>query len=93
MSTVTITLDNSANSDVNNPPGSKQWVGGSDHGLGILVDKVDGADVVTYTIDASLTFLLSWYYDSAWQSGANLVPLDGISFKDKDVYKLPKLKL
>ena len=93
MSTVTITLDNTANSVDNNPPGSKQWVGGTDHGLGIEVDKTVPGDVVQYTIDSSLTFLLTWYYDSAWNSGANIVPKDGVSFKDSEVYVLPKLKL
>ena len=63
MPTVTITLDNTANSVDNNPPGSKQWVGGSDRGLGILVDKIAPVDVVQYTFDSAVTSLLTWYYD------------------------------
>ena len=73
MATITIILDNSLNSPDNNPPGFKEWVGGADvHGApGILVDKTDTE--LSYTIDASLPFLLTWYYDGyEWNSGANI---------------------
>jgi hypothetical protein len=73
MATVTIIFDNSLNSPDNNPPGFKEWVGGNDvHAApGILVDKTDTA--LSYTIDATLPFLLTWYYDGyEWNSGANI---------------------
>ena len=73
MATITIFLDNSYNSPDNNPPGFKQWVGGSDvHAPpGILVDKTDTD--LSYTIDSSISVLLTWYYDGyEWNSGANI---------------------
>ena len=73
MTTVTVIIDNSLNSPENNPPGFKQWVGGSDVHVapGILVDKTDTE--LSYTIDSSLSFLLTWYYDGfEWNSGANI---------------------
>ena len=73
MSTVAIFLDNSLNSPDNNPPGFKVWVGGVDvHGApGVLVDKTDTD--LSYTVDSSLPFLLTWYYDGfEWNSGANI---------------------
>jgi hypothetical protein len=73
MTTITIIFDNSLNSPDNNPPGFKQWVGGDDvHAApGILVDKTDTE--LSYTIDSSLSFLLTWYYDGyGWNSGANI---------------------
>jgi hypothetical protein len=73
MSSIVIVLDNSANSPENNPPGSKQWIGGSDvHAApGILVDKTDTD--LEYTIDSSITFLNTWYYDGfEWNSGVQI---------------------
>jgi len=73
MASVCITLDNSLNSPTANPPGFKYWVGGSDvHGApGILVDKTDTS--ISYTVDSSLPYLLTWYYDGyEWNSGANI---------------------
>lgn len=73
MTTITIFLDNSLNSPDNNPPGLKQWVGGLVvHGApGILVDKTDTD--LPYTIDATIPFLQTWYYDGyEWNSGANI---------------------
>jgi len=73
MATITIFLDNSLNSPDNNPPGFKRWVGGSDvHAPpGILVDKTDTD--LSYTIDSSISVLLTWYYDGyEWNSGANI---------------------
>jgi hypothetical protein len=73
MTTIDIILDNSLNSPENNPPGSKQWVGGSDvHAApGILVDKTDTA--LHYTIDSSITNLNTWYYDGyEWNSGLQI---------------------
>jgi len=69
---ITIVLDNTLNSPENNPPGSKQWVGGSVvHDLnGILVDKTDTS--LNYTIDSSVTNLNTWYYDYTWNSGAQI---------------------
>ena len=63
MTTITIILDNSLNSPENNPPCSKIWVGGADVHTppGILVDKTDTS--LKYTIDMSITFLNTWYYD------------------------------
>ena len=90
MSTIVIILDNSLNSPENNPPGSKQWVGGSDvHGSpGILVDKTDTS--LEYTIDSSITSLNTWYYDGyEWNSGAQI---NG-PFTNKLVIQLVKVKL
>ena len=91
MSSIIIVLDNSLNSPENNPPGSKQWVGGSDvhNPPGILVDKTDTA--LPYTIDSSITSLNTWYYDDKeyWQSG---VQIDG-PFINMNVIQLPKVKL
>lgn len=73
MTTITIFLDNSLNSPDNNPPGFKQWVGGEEvHSeVGILVDKIDTNK--PYTIDSTIPFLLTWYYDGyGWNSGANI---------------------
>jgi hypothetical protein len=73
MSSIVIILDNSANSPENNPPGSKQWIGGYDvhQPPGILVDKTDTG--IQYTIDSSITFLNTWYYDGfEWNSGAQI---------------------
>jgi hypothetical protein len=73
MSSIVIVLDNSANSPENNPPGSKQWVGGTDvhEPPGILVDKTDTA--LNYTIDSSITSLNTWYYDGfEWNSGVQI---------------------
>jgi hypothetical protein len=69
----TIYFDNSLNSPDNNPPGFKEWIGGDDvHGApGILVDKTDTD--LAYTVDQSIPFLLTWYYDGfEWNSGANI---------------------
>jgi hypothetical protein len=89
MTTVTIVLDNSLNSPENNPPGSNQWVGGSDvHAApGTAVDKTDTA--LSYTIDASIPYLNTWYYDYGWNSGAQI---NG-PFTDKQVIQLAKVKL
>jgi hypothetical protein len=90
MSSIVIVLDNSANSPDNNPPGSKQWIGGSDvHAApGILVDKTDTD--LEYTIDSSITFLNTWYYDGfEWNSGAQI---DG-PFVDGQKLLLKKVKL
>jgi hypothetical protein len=90
MSSIVIVLDNSANSPENNPPGSKQWVGGSDvHAPpGILVDKTDTD--LEYTIDSSITFLNTWYYDGfEWNSGAQI---DG-PFVDGQTILLKAVKL
>ena len=90
MSSIIIILDNSLNSPENNPPGSKQWVGGSDvHAApGILVDKTDTA--LEYTIDLSITSLNTWYYDGfEWNSG---IQING-PFTDKQVIELKKVKL
>ena len=73
MSSIIIILDNSLNSPENNPPGSKQWVGGTDvhEPPGILVDKTDTA--LNYTIDSSITSLNTWYYDGfEWNSGVQI---------------------
>ncbi len=73
MSFVTIVFDNTSNSPDNNPPGIKQWIGGTDvHAApGILVDKTDTA--LPYKMDSTLSFLLTWYYDGfEWNSGANI---------------------
>jgi len=90
MSSIIIVLDNHLNSPENNPPGSKQWVGGSDvHGSpGILVDKTDTS--LEYTIDSSITSLNTWYYDGfEWNSG---IQIDG-PFISKQVIILKKVKL
>ena len=90
MATITISLDNSLNSPDNNPPGMKEWVGGDDvHAApGILVDKTDTD--LPYTIDASLPFLLTWYYDGfEWNSG---IQING-PFIDGQIIELPKVKL
>ena len=91
MSSIIIVLDNSLNSPENNPPGSKQWVGGPAMYIspGILVDKTDTA--LEYTIDESITSLNTWYYDDKeyWQTG---VQIDG-PFINMNVIQLPKVKL
>ena len=90
MPTIIIILDNSLNSPENNPPGSKQWVGGNDvHGSpGILVDKTDTN--VQYTIDSSIIYLNTWYYDGfEWNSG---VQING-PFTDQQIIQLIKVKL
>ena len=90
MSYIVIILDNSLNSFENNPPGSKQWVGGSDvhNPPGILVDKTDTS--LQYTIDSSITSLNTWYYDGyEWNSG---VQING-PFINKQVIELAKVKL
>lgn len=90
MPSIVIILDNSLNSPENNPPGSKQWVGGSDvHGVpGILVDKTDTS--LQYIIDISITSLNTWYYDGfSWNSG---VQLNG-PFIDGQIIQLPKVTL
>ena len=90
MSAIIIVLDNSLNSPENNPPGSKQWVGGSDvhNPPGILVDKTDTA--LPYTINSSITSLNTWYYDGyAWNSG---VQING-PFINKNIIQLAKVKL
>ena len=90
MSLIVIILDNSLNSPENNPPGSKQWVGGSDvhDPPGILVDKTDIA--LKYTIDSSITKLNTWYYGGySWYSG---VQING-PFTDNQVIKLEKVKI
>lgn len=90
MSSIVIVLDNSLNSPENNPPGSKQWVGGTDvHAPpGILVDKTDTS--LQYTIDSSITHLNSWYYDGfEWNSG---IQING-PFTNGQVIKLVKVKL
>lgn len=90
MPSIVIILDNSLNSPENNPPGSKQWVGGSDvHGVpGILVDKTDTS--LQYIIDTSITSLNTWYYDGfSWNSG---VQLNG-PFIDGQIIQLPKVTL
>lgn len=72
MSKISIFLDNSANSPDNNPPGYNQWVGGNQHGdpLGIKVLKTDTN--LQYTLDSSISYLQTWYYDWGWCSGANI---------------------
>lgn len=90
MSSIVITLDNSLNSPENNPPGSKQWVGGTDvhEPPGILVDKTDTS--LQYTIDSSITSLNTWYYDGfEWNSG---VQIDG-PFTNGMTIQLHKVKL
>ena len=90
MSTIVIILDNSLNSPENNPPGSKQWVGGDDvhQPPGILVDKTDTA--LQYTIDSSIAYLNTWYYDGyEWNSG---VQING-PFTNGQVIQLEKVKL
>ena len=90
MQSIVIILDNSLNSPENNPPGSKQWVGGSDvHGVpGILVDKTDTS--LQYIIDTSITSLNTWYYDGfSWNSG---VQLNG-PFIDGQIIQLTKVTL
>ena len=90
MSTIIIVLDNSLNSPENNPPGSKQWVGGTDvHAPpGILVDKTDTA--LEYTIDSSISYLNTWYYDGfEWNSG---VQING-PFTNNQVIHILKVKL
>ena len=90
MSSIIIVLDNSLNSPENNPPGSKQWVGGSDvhNPPGILVDKTDTS--LQYIIDISITSLNTWYYDGfSWNSG---VQLNG-PFIDGQIIQLPKVTL
>jgi hypothetical protein len=90
MSTIVIKLDNSLNSPENNPPGSKQWVGGSDvhEPPGILVDKTDTS--LNYTISSSITSLNTWYYDGfEWNSG---IQING-PFTDGQTIHLVKVKL
>jgi len=90
MTSIILKLDNSLNSAENNPPGSKQWVGGSDvHGTpGILVDKTDTD--LEYIIDSSITFLNTWYYDGySWNSG---LQING-PFSNNQVIQLQKVKL
>ena len=90
MSSIFIILNNSRNSPENNPPGSKQWVGGDDvhDPVGILVDKTDTC--LQYSINSSITFLNTWYYDGyEWNSG---VKING-PFTNKDVIDLDKVKL
>jgi hypothetical protein len=90
MTSIVIVLDNSLNSAESNPPGSKQWVGGSDvHAPpGILVDKTDTS--LSYTIDSSITSLNTWYYDGfEWNSGAQI---NG-PFVDGQIIVLVKVKL
>ena len=90
MSSIVIVLDNTCNSSENNPPGSKQWVGGVEvhDPNGILVDKTDTA--LPYTISSSVTSLNTWYYDAnGWNSG---VQING-PFTSKQVIKLDKVKL
>ena len=87
---IIVVLDNSLNSAENNPPGSKQWVGGSDvhDPTGILVDKTDTS--LQYTIDSSITSLNTWYYDGfEWNSG---VQIDG-PFTSGMTIQLHKVKL
>ena len=87
---VVIVFDNSLNSPANNPPGCKQWIGGTDvHGApGILVDKTDTS--LSYTIDSSLSYLNTWYYDGyEWNSGAQI---NG-PFIDGQIIQLSKVKL
>ena len=90
MALIVIILNNSLNSPENNPPGSKQWVGGADvHAPpGILVDKTDTA--IQYTIDSSVTSLNTWYYDGyEWNSGAQI---NG-PFTNEQLIQLVKVKL
>jgi hypothetical protein len=84
---VTITLDNSANSAEANPPGYSQWVGGQEHGdpAGVKVDKEDTACALK--IDGSPPYLATWYYNYGWYSGANL---EG-PFTDGQVIQLKKV--
>jgi len=86
---IVIVFDNSANSAENNPPGSKQWIGGSDvhDPSGILVDKTDTC--LQYTMDSSITKLNTWYYDYAWNSG---IELNG-PFVNGQIIQLSKVKL
>lgn len=72
MTNISIFLDNSANSPDNNPPGYNQWVGGNQHGdpSGIKVLKTDSN--LQYTLDSSISYLQTWYYDWGWCSGANI---------------------
>ena len=90
MSSIIILLDNILNNSENNPPGSKQWVGGLDvhDSIGILVDKTDTS--LQYTIDSTITYLNTWYYDGfEWNSG---IRIDG-PFTNEMVIKLDKVKL
>lgn len=90
MSSIVIILDNSLNNPENNPPGSKQWVGGADvhYPPGILVDKTDTS--LQYNINSSITYLNTWYYDGyEWNSGAQI---NG-PFLNGQVIKLVKVKL
>jgi hypothetical protein len=89
MSSIVIVFDNTLNSPENNPPGSKIWVGGTDvhDPSGILVDKTDTA--LNYTMDSSVAYLNTWYYDYAWNSGAQI---NG-PFTDGQIIQLSKVKL
>jgi len=90
MSSIVVVLDNSLNSPENNPPGSKQWVGGADvhEPPGILVDKTDTA--LSYTIESTVTSLNTWYYDGfEWNSGAQI---NG-PFTNDQVIQLVKVKI
>ena len=90
MSPIVIILDNSLNSPENNPPGSKQWVGGADvhDPSGVLVDKTDTS--LQYTIDSSTVNLNTWYYDGfEWNSG---LQING-PFTNEQVIQLTKVKL
>jgi hypothetical protein len=84
---VTITLDNSANSAESNPPGYSLWVGGQQHGdpAGVKVDKEATACALTTTAD--LPFLATWYYNYSWYSGTNI---EG-PFTDGQVVQLKKV--
>jgi len=72
MPKITVILDNSLNSPETNPPGFNQWVGGQERGdlIGIKVDKTDTD--LNYTMDSSIPFLQTWYFDYEWYSGANI---------------------
>jgi hypothetical protein len=72
MTQITIFLDNSANSPENNSPGYSLWVGGKGHGdpEGIKVQKTDTN--LSYTLDNTTSYLLTWYYNFGWYSSSNL---------------------
>ena len=84
---VTITLDNSANSAEANPPGYSQWVGGQQHGdpAGVKVDKE--ATACALTTAEGQPYLATWYYNYGWYSGANI---EG-PFTDGQVIQLKKI--
>ena len=91
---LTIFLDNSANSADSNPPGYSIWVGGHEHGdpAGIKVDKTDTklAYKLTQTAHANKYTnlpLQTWYYNYGWYSSYNI---EG-PFVDNQTIQLKKI--